>query len=577
MKYLLNWFHNLLLYKKIIYIVIIAGIIPISIMSLVSAIQLNKSGIDLQRVILDKGYEQTYQSVDSFLQRMYNTATLAAVNDSLIKATNSKKDHVSEAEELMRFESVSSFAFSLELNSSELNVVYFIDDAFLVANTHNARFHTRSSMENEPWYDALTDRKGIPTWVTMQEKDKYGQERSYFATVRSIWDDEDYTQAIGVVGVLTELQTIESMLMSSIDQQLWFIESDDGIALASNHIEGDIHQRLAAHVTNETAGYEVVQLDGVEYYVQKTFLNDRNLYLTSLVPKTSMNTGTSAVFGEMFWLYFFVVGLLILLSVLISKPMTSRIRLLDKRMTEGGKLIKIESEPHQDEIGRLISRYNIMVEEIEELMERQFLMGQEKIGAELKALQSQINPHFLYNTLDMLSWMARKDETDNIQETLQAMSTFYRKTLSKGSDVIRIDEEIKMCEAYIQIQMMRYKGKINFDVAIDEDLYDCLIPKITLQPIIENSIVHGINEKSDSRGKITVQGFLDEGRILLSVTDDGAGMNVQESSYKSKGSHYGMMNIEKRLSLFYGEEIFLQIDSSMGIGTCVSLNIPIRK
>ena len=196
--------------------------------------------------------------------------------------------------------------------------------------------------------------------------------------------------------------------------------------------------------------------------------------------------------------------------------------------------------------------------------------------AELDALQSQINPHFLYNTLDMINWMAQKDETDNIRDVVQSMSRFYRLTLSKGRDIVTIGDEIRMCEAYMDIQKRRYRGKILYEVEIDEEISPYLIPKITLQPFLENAIVHGINEKEDARGIVLLNGWLEDGRITLSVTDDGTGMRAEDKSKPHTGSHYGMDNIAQRLELFYGEKIPIVVESSPGIGTCIVINIPAK-
>jgi two-component system sensor histidine kinase YesM len=201
-------------------------------------------------------------------------------------------------------------------------------------------------------------------------------------------------------------------------------------------------------------------------------------------------------------------------------------------------------------------------------------LGQEKKGAELKALQSQINPHFLYNTLDMINWMAQRSETENIRETVYALSRYYKLILNKGEDIITIGDEIELCNAYISIQQKRFKGKINFEIDVEEGIMMYLIPKITLQPLIENAILHGIAEGKSGRGVIIVSGWEDGDNLILSVTDDGAGMDsVEGIETRHKGSGYGIRNIEMRLTLFYGVAQCIKYESTKGIGTCVSLNI----
>ena len=143
--------------------------------------------------------------------------------------------------------------------------------------------------------------------------------------------------------------------------------------------------------------------------------------------------------------------------------------------------------------------------------------------------------------------------------------------------MVTIGDEIRMCEAYMEIQKRRYRGRILYETEIEEDIKDYLIPKITVQPFLENAIIHGINEKEDPRGVVILSGWREEERIILAITDDGKGIAPRDRRQTESGSHYGMKNIEKRLELFYGEKIPIQIESSPGIGTCIIINIPIRK
>lgn len=215
-----------------------------------------------------------------------------------------------------------------------------------------------------------------------------------------------------------------------------------------------------------------------------------------------------------------------------------------------------------------------MIRRIRKLLEEQYQLGQEKKEAELMALQSQINPHFLYNTLDMINWMASKNETENIRDTVLSLARYYKLILNKGRDIITIGLEIELCEAYIAIQQKRYRGKILFELDVEEQIRDYLIPKITLQPLIENAITHGIMEKSSGRGNILISGWEEDDDIFLSVTDDGVGMITgQEMEQKHKGSKYGLSNIETRLKLFYNMEKCITFESTQGIGTCVSIRV----
>ena len=300
------------------------------------------------------------------------------------------------------------------------------------------------------------------------------------------------------------------------------------------------------------------------------------MYLVSVIPRQAIRKGTGILNGNMGLLFLGAGILMMAVMGTMTKSITGRLKLLREQMLQiqAGNMCKMEEVHSRDEIGQLIGNYNIMVDRVDELLQKQYVMGQKKVEAELKALQSQINPHFLYNTLDMIGWMAQKRETENIRSVVQAMSRFYRLTLSKGEDIVTIRDEMEMCEAYMEIQKRRYRGRICYEAEVDEDILDCLIPKITLQPFLENAIIHGINEKSDGRGVVILNGWMEDGRITLSVTDDGEGMTEDDKRKSHEGSHYGK-NIEHRLELFFGEKIPVQIESSPGIGTCVIIIIPV--
>ena len=300
-----------------------------------------------------------------------------------------------------------------------------------------------------------------------------------------------------------------------------------------------------------------------------------NVYLVSLVSESMMKQEAAAV-GLRLQIIYLVISLVSLLAVIpLTRSITRRIQMLKEQMvrTQTGVISKLEvQDAGHDEIGQLIGQYNDMVDKMGDLLQEQYALGQVKTEAELKALQSQINPHFLYNTLDMINWMAQKDETDNIRNVVQAMSQFYRLTLSRGRDIVTVGDEIRMCDAYMEIQKRRYRGRILYEV-----INHYLIPKITLQPFLENAIVHGINEKEDARGIVMLNGWVEDGRITLSVTDDGTGMREEDKAKPHTGSHYGMDNIAQRLELFFGEKIPIQVESSPGVGTCIVINIPARE
>lgn len=241
-----------------------------------------------------------------------------------------------------------------------------------------------------------------------------------------------------------------------------------------------------------------------------------------------------------------------------------------------------------DELGELIINYNRMISKIAVLVDEQYKLGKAVKNAELKSLQSQINPHFLYNTLDMINWMAYKNMNTEISTAVKKLANFYKLSLSKGKDVISIEDELNHVSLYVGIQNMRYSNRISLEIDVEDFIKSCSIPKITLQPIIENAITHGIFAKGNVEGNITITGLLDNNYVYLKVSDDGIGIkesdlasilspNTANNSSHHKGSGYGIKNVNDRLKLHYGEDCGLSFHSIYEKGTTVTIKLPIEK
>lgn len=575
-KRLMDWFRNSSLNRKILILVFAAGVLPIGIVFTISLAELKNVSEEQQIYAVNQGYAQVFQTVEDKLSGVYNISTLLAVNDTVNQNLILSGQERSISEQLTYLENITSYVNGLKVAFESNNVVFYIDRAFLAGDNQTGNYRSIEAAQQADWYIQMEANNGKPTWVCLEEK---LSDRNYIALVRKIWKPDDYLESIGVLSVLIERKDLEEMLIPSSPKQIMYLETAEGILLASSVQEEELIRLPLRERTVNDSQFEKKYLADEEYLVCSRMMEKSNVYLVSLMPTMALEQEIRALNTRMQTIYVVISVFILLAIVLLTRSIMGRIYLLKNQMMQiqKGKLRKVEAaKEYDDEIGQLIIHYNEMVEKVEELMQEQYVLGQEKTEAELKALQSQINPHFLYNTLDMINWMAQKNETDNIRNVVQAMSRFYRLTLSKGHDVVTIGDEIKMCEAYMEIQKRRYRGKILYEVEVDGEIEKYLIPKITLQPFLENAIVHGINEKEDARGVVILNGWLEDGRITLSVTDDGNGMSESDKKKPHTGSHYGMDNIARRLELFYGEKIPVMIESSLGIGTCVVISIPAR-
>jgi two-component system sensor histidine kinase YesM len=241
-----------------------------------------------------------------------------------------------------------------------------------------------------------------------------------------------------------------------------------------------------------------------------------------------------------------------------------------------------------DEITELGMSFNIMIGRIRELLDSKVKEQENLKKAELRALQAQINPHFLYNTLDTIIWMAESKKTDQVIEIVSALSSFFRISLSKGKDWITIGEEIGRTRSYLTIQKMRYRDIMDYEIKVDEGVLHNTILKLILQPLVENALYHGIKNKR-SGGTITLRAKQkNENEILLQVEDDGIGFTpeklAQVQAELNDGSGeirlergFGIDNVNKRIKLYYGKQYGLSIESERNTGTRVALVIPAIK
>lgn len=275
----------------------------------------------------------------------------------------------------------------------------------------------------------------------------------------------------------------------------------------------------------------------------------------------------------------FIIAIFSVISAKISQP----IKELEKSMKlveEGNFDINIDVRG-EDEVVELSRTFNIMVSRIRELMDQILVEQEAKRKSDLNALQAQINPHFLYNTLDSIVWMAENGKSQDVITMVTALARLFRISISKGKDIISVEQELEHARNYMIIQKIRYKNKFSFEINADKEAITHKTLKLILQPIIENSIYHGIEYMVDE-GLIKINVRTTEDKLIYEISDNGLGMKqeVLENilSFKSKntgGSGVGVKNVHERIQLSYGKEYGLAIESELEEGTTVTITIPL--
>ena len=281
-----------------------------------------------------------------------------------------------------------------------------------------------------------------------------------------------------------------------------------------------------------------------------------------------------------------LIAVALVISSEIARNITFPIQKLRDSMkrVQKGDFSAAEIEVYSDnEIGSLTRSFNVMTHKIQDLMAQNIQEQEQKRKIELKALQSQINPHFLYNTLDSIIWMAEGKKNEEVVLMTASLARLLRQSISIENELVTIGQEIEYVRSYLTIQKMRYKDKLEFEINVDPRITHVQIIRLVLQPIVENAIYHGLKYK-ESKGMLKVHGYELGERIIIDVTDNGVGMDEEtlkhiydkhKVNYHSNG--VGVYNVQQRLVLYYGKEYGIIYHSEKGKGTTATVVIPKRQ
>ena len=279
-----------------------------------------------------------------------------------------------------------------------------------------------------------------------------------------------------------------------------------------------------------------------------------------------------------------ILVLFLFLSYYIPLSITSPIRRLTQvtdQVAKGDLTVRsdvtggVEAQMLSDSLNTMIDKINELLEQVktEQIRLRK---------AEFELLQSQINPHFLYNTLDAIVWLAEAGEQKKVVKMVGSLSDFFRISLNQGQDILEVREELQHVRSYLEIQQMRYQDILQYEICVPEELNHCQIPKITLQPLVENALYHGIKNKR-GKGMIRIEGERDGEDCILRITDNGKGMTSERLEQIREGIRnrraretdiYGLYNVNERIRLNFGENYGITITSIYGEGTCVTVRLP---
>jgi two-component system sensor histidine kinase YesM len=325
-------------------------------------------------------------------------------------------------------------------------------------------------------------------------------------------------------------------------------------------------------------GTSKTRLGGESYLVINKEIPQTDWILHYLVSGNQYNTGIRNILSATGIIVLICMVFLSIIIFLFSETLLRGIEKLNTKMkmVEDGDLTVVVSTNSKDEIGQLTDRFGSMLKQINQLITEVYQTKVTQKSAELKALQAQINPHFLYNSLSLINSKALRIDAQEISDLVNHLSSYYRTTLNKGKQIIAIQDEWTNVQAYIHIQLAMHNTRFDVEFYADDKVFQFEMIHLILQPIVENAIMHGIDLKREGRGKLILRASLDGEDIVFVVEDNGVGMEPYMIAriLEHESSGYGIKNVQERLQLLFGSEYGIIIHSQPGIGTSVIVRIP---
>ncbi len=540
--------------------------------------------LENSRVLL----HQLSGEIDSYILGMENISTTIE-NDKHIQSYLNYPEKRTDAELVIIQEKLQTYINAREDISS---IIIVAKDNTVISGNPDDIFNASAEIRKKEWYVKAFEKEGETVISSSHVQDVIEGKYPWVVSLSKAIMSAETKGFLGVILVDLKFNRINELCRSLVVGRKGynFVLDND-----ANYVFHPTQQLVYSSLRTEPIASIMKLLNGNEDFYEE----NHKYYMVETSALTGWHvisvTHDSDIIPD--WrsvqISYTIIGLVLFLIVgfatnRISSGITKPVRRLRDimRSVETGEFKLVGSIRGTAEIMELAKEYDTMVGHIRTLMEENVREQELKRKSDLKALQAQINPHFLYNTLDSIIWMGEMKQHEEVVEMTSALSKLFRISISKGKDFITIAEEIAHVEAYMTIQKMRYKDKFKYRIDIDSDLYDCRILKIILQPLVENAIYHGIKEV-DYPGFIEITGKREMDFVVLTVSDNGRGMSREELDYlvkrienKEENSGLsrqglGVKNVHERIRLYFGSNYGLDISSTPGDGTVIKVRLPL--
>ena len=426
-------------------------------------------------------------------------------------------------------------------------------------------------------------------YLGSQEKQNYG-DMAYICPLSLYYHSTAYKAYLAVYFSDDKLNNILSDNLSLEGSVSYIVNERDAIVATSDQSLSGIY-RLDYDTIKDSfmSSNNFIERNILDTKVYAGFysISNTDWFMVTILPAPPLIHESNHLMLQIALLYAGFLVLALIFANILAHSITGRLSSVIRQMqtVRHGPPTPMESPEAHDEIGDLIDTYNYMTRKMDELMKKQAKSAEDLRIAEFNSLQAQINPHFLYNTMDMINWMALQGQTEEISHAVQSLSRFYKLTLSRKKGISTIARELEHVTIYVQLQNMRYHDSIELITDIPDELSEYQIPKLTLQPVVENSILHGILEKESKSGTIVITGWMENKDIVLLISDDGVGISPEilstilsgSGNSQSGGTNIAVYNTHRRRQILYGKDYGLTYSSNPGKGTEVEIRFPAHR
>ena len=567
MKKLLHWVNGIKLRYKLAIFYSLFCFLPVMLLFLLSFLQMRSIIDDKEKLNLQSYLQQSVSSMDRTLDGYNSLSDYIAFDRTLAEAFSMEYGTPYEQYEQLTQKVDPILRSSSYFHGGMQRITIYTDNGMV---KHDTTVAPVSEIEETDWYQKTLEHPGLNWFVNYPEKTLFSARKLTFSGARE--------------GV--------NILYMDVDYQKLFTPYAETLISECGLYITDQEGKLVFEESRFSGKNQNYDLTYSEFLEQR----DRGSADYTILCEQSNTTGWTVwlyqpvgLAGESMRPIGVMAGVTILICIFaavlayfITSGMVSgrieRLTCLMQEVQEGSMDMQVGSDD-RDEIGMLYRGFGSMMKRIRTLINEVYLGKITQKEAELKALQAQINPHFLYNTLSLINWKALAAGEEDISRMTLAMSTFYRTALNRGRNVLQVEAELSNTRAYLEIQSMLHDGDFDYEIEVQPEILQCESLNLILQPLVENAIHHGIEEKTDRRGKISVRGWKEDNCVWFMVEDNGVGMEQKVAdkilTMESKG--YGVRNVDERIRLCYGEKYAMKVESVVGKGTKMTIHFPAKQ